>query len=171
MLRGKYILENLLNAPVPPPPPNVPAIDEAIVGKSLSLRQQMEKHRDNPVCSSCHSRMDPLGFGLENYDAIGRWRAQDGKFEIDASGKLPDGKTFNGPAELKRILLQHKDAFATALTEKLMIYALGRGLEPFDKPAVRGIATNLTANDYNFSSLVLGIVRSRQFQSRKGDRS
>ncbi|MGI8992393.1 MAG: DUF1592 domain-containing protein [Bryobacteraceae bacterium] len=171
VLRGKWILENLLNAPVPPPPPNVPALDEASVGASMSLRQQMEKHRANPVCSSCHSRMDPLGFGLENFDAIGHWRARDGKFPIDASGVLPDGKAFNGPDELKAILKGDRGAFADCLTEKLLTYALGRGLEHYDKPALKTISSHLAQNDYRFSTLVLEIVKSLPFQMRRGDRA
>ncbi|MDQ6663115.1 MAG: DUF1592 domain-containing protein, partial [Acidobacteriota bacterium] len=171
VLRGKWILENLLNAPVPPPPPNVPALDEAAVGASMSLRRQMEQHRANPVCSSCHSRMDPLGFGLENFDAIGHWRARDGKFPIDASGVLPDGKTFNGPDELKAILKGDRAAFADCLTEKLLIYALGRGLERYDKPALKTISSRLPRNEYRFSTLVLEIVNSLPFQMRRGDRA
>ena len=171
VLRGKWVLENILNAPVPPPPPNVPPLDESAVGTSMSLRQQMEKHRANAVCASCHSRMDPLGFGLENYDAIGHWRTQDGKFPIDSSGQLPNGRTFNGPDELKAILSGNRAAFANCITEKLLIYALGRGLERYDKPTLKKIVGDVTASDYRFSSLVLGIVNSLPFQERKGDRN
>ena len=171
VLRGKWVLDNLLNAPVPPPPANVPVLDESAVGTSMSLRQQMEKHRTNAICAACHARMDPLGFGLENFDAIGRWRAQDGKFPVDASGVLPDGKSFNGPDELKEILTANREAFAAGMTEKMMIYALGRGLEPADRPAVRAIARQTAQNGYRISSMVLGIVNSVPFQQRKGDRS
>lgn len=170
VLRGKWVLENLLNAPVPPPPPDVPALDESTVGTSMSLRQQMEKHRTNAVCASCHSRMDPLGFGLENFDAIGQWRTEDGKFPIDSSGVLPDGQTFNGPAELIAVLSQKKDAFARAMTEKMLTYALGRGLETYDRPTVNTVARRLAETDFRFSTMVLEIVKSLPFQNRKGDR-
>jgi hypothetical protein len=171
VLRGKWVLENLLNAPVPPPPPNVPPLDETTVGTAMSLRQQMEEHRANAVCASCHARMDPIGFGLENFDAIGRWRAEDGSFPIDASGKLPDGKSFNGPDELKNILMQNKDAFAQCMTEKMLTYALGRGLETYDGPVVRSIVAQVARDNYRISSMVLEIADSLPFQQRKGDRA
>lgn len=171
VIRGKWVLENLLNAPVPPPPANVPPLDETAVGTSMSLRQQMEKHRDNAICASCHARMDPLGFGLENFDAIGRWRTDDGKFPIDATGTLPDGRKFSGPMELEKILMSDRDAFARGMAEKMLIYALGRGLEPYDKATVKDIAQQVVHNDYKISSLVLGIVNSAPFQKRKGDRA
>jgi len=171
VLRGKWVLENVLNAPPPDPPAGVPRLDEATVGASASMRQQMEAHRTNPTCASCHVRMDPLGFGLENYDAIGAWRTQDGKFPIDPAGALPDGRSFHGPEELKAILKQDRDAFAQGLTEKLLTYALGRGLERYDKKTVRAIAGRLPARDYRFSALVLEIVSSLPFQMRKGERS
>ena len=131
---GKWILENLLGAPPPPPPPDVPDLKpRGKDGRLLSMREQMDAHRANPICASCHARMDPIGFALENYDAVGRWRAKDAGAAIDASGKLPDGTTFNGPAELKKILLTgHRDEFVTTVTEKLLTYALGRGLEAYD---------------------------------------
>jgi mono/diheme cytochrome c family protein len=171
VLRGKWILENILNAPPPPPPPDVPNLDEAKVGSTASLRQQLEEHRKNPTCASCHSRMDPLGFGLENFNAIGQWRTEDGKFPIDSSGTLPDGRTFSGPRELKTILLADRDSFAQGMAEKLLTYALGRGLERYDKPTVKRIAKNAAAQDYRFSGLVLEIVNSLPFQMRRGDRS
>jgi mono/diheme cytochrome c family protein len=171
VLRGKWILENVLNAPPPPPPPNVPVLDEAAVGTSGSLRQQLEKHRANATCASCHSRMDPLGFGLENYDAIGAWRSQDGKFAIDSSGTLPDGRTFEGPEGLKKILMADRDRFAECVTEKLLTYALGRGLERYDRPAIKTITSHLAAHDYRFSSLVMEIVNSLPFQMQRGDRA
>ena len=170
VLRGKWVLENILNAPPPPPPADVPLLDEAAVGTSASLRQQMEQHRANALCASCHSRMDPLGFALENYDAVGAWRTQDGKFTIDASGKLPDGRSFQGVDELKAILKSEPNSFAGALTEKLLTYALGRGLEPYDRPAVKTIVARLSADQYRFSTLVLEIVKSLPFQMRKADR-
>jgi hypothetical protein len=165
------VLDNLMNAPVPPPPADVPQLDEAAVGTSMSLRQQMEKHRTNTICASCHARMDPLGFGLENFDAIGRWRDKDGAFPVDPSGTLPDGKTFNGPDQLKDILVANRDAFTQGMAEKMMIYALGRGLDSSDRPAVRAVAQQVAQNRYRISSMVLGIVNSVPFQQRKGDRS
>ena len=167
VLRGKWILDNILNAPPPPPPANVPSLDEDAVGSSASLRQQLEQHRKNAVCASCHARMDPLGFGFENFDAVGAWRTMDGKFPIDPSGTLPDGKAFRGVDELKAILRQQKDTFAEGLTEKLLMYALGRGLDRSDQPAVKQIVTRMAANDYKFSSLLLGIVDSVPFQMRR----
>ncbi|MCI0391605.1 MAG: DUF1592 domain-containing protein [Acidobacteria bacterium] len=169
VLRGKWILENILNAPPPPPPPGVPNLDEAKVGSASTLRQQLEEHRNNATCASCHARMDPLGFGLENFDAIGAWRTQDGKFPIDASGKLPDGRSFQGPEELKAIVKADSEAFAECLTEKLLTYGLGRGLERYDKPVVKKIARGVAANNYRFSSLVLEIVKSLPYQMRRRD--
>ncbi len=171
VLRGKYILENVLNAPPPAPPANVPLLDEAAIGAKGTLRQQLEQHRKNPVCASCHARMDPLGFSLENYDAVGAWRAQDGKFPIDPSGTLPNGKSFKTADELISILQSEKLAFTEALTEKLLIYALGRGIERSDRPAVKTIVTNVAVHQYRFSSLVLEIVKSLPFQKRRGDRT
>ncbi len=169
VIRGKWILENLLNAPPPPPPADVPLLDEKAIGLTGSLRQQFEQHRANPTCASCHARMDPLGFGLENYDALGAWRTIDGKFPIDASGTLPNGQTFKTPAELKAILKADRDAFARCVTEKLLTYALGRGLERYDKPAVQTIAQRVAADDYRFSRLVLEIVSSLPFQMRRSE--
>jgi hypothetical protein len=169
VLRGKWILENFLNAPPPPPPPDVPNLDESRVGQSASLREQLEQHRKNTTCASCHARMDPLGFGLENFDAIGAWRTHDGKFPIDSSGTLPDGRSFKGPQELKAILKADRAAFAEGMTEKLLTYALGRGLESYDRPTVKQIAGKLAAEDYRFSTLVLEIVGSLPFQMRRGD--
>jgi hypothetical protein len=167
VLRGKWILENLLNDPPPPPPPSVPVLDDTKVGKSSSLRQELEEHRKNAVCASCHMRMDPLGFGLENFNAIGAWREDDGKFPVDASGTLPGGRSFHGPAELKSLLKADRDAFVNGLAEKLLIYALGRGLERYDRPALAVITAKLPAADYRFSQLVLGIVNSVPFQMRQ----
>ena len=171
VLRGKWILENILNAPPPPPPPGVPNLDETKVGSSASLRQQLEEHRKNTTCASCHSRMDPLGFGLENFDAIGAWRTEDGKFPIDSSGTLPDGRSFKGPLELKSIVKGDREAFAACLTEKLLTYALGRGLERYDRPTIKKIAGGIAADNYRFSSLVMEIVKSLPFQMRRGDRT
>jgi hypothetical protein len=168
VLRGKWILENILNAPPPPPPPDVPDLDVAKVGKQVSLRQQLEEHRKNAVCASCHARMDPLGFGLENFDAIGAWREKDGNLAVDASGTLPDGRKFQGAAELQAILKADHDIFAECLTDKLLTYALGRGLERYDRQTVQAIAGRLAAADFKFSSLVGEIVKSLPFQNRKG---
>ena len=168
VLRGKWVLDNLLNAPPPDPPPNVPIIDEAAIGASATQREQLEAHRANPTCAACHRRMDPLGFGLENFDAVGKWRTRDGSFAVDASGALPDGRSFSGPAELTTILASEREAFAKALTSKMLTYALGRGLEPYDRRTVRMIARKLPDYDYRFSGLVLEIVNSLPFQMRRG---
>ncbi|MDX2031904.1 MAG: DUF1592 domain-containing protein [Blastocatellia bacterium] len=169
VLRGKWIMENMLNTPPPAPPPDVPTLDEGKVGSTASLRQQLEEHRKNPTCASCHSRMDPLGFGLEKFNAIGAWRTLDGKFPIDDSGILPDGRAFQGPGELKKIIRAERDAFTRGLTDKLLTYALGRGLERYDKPTVKKIADNVAARNYRFSSLVQEIVNSMPFQMRRSD--
>jgi Protein of unknown function (DUF1592)/Protein of unknown function (DUF1588)/Protein of unknown function (DUF1587)/Protein of unknown function (DUF1585)/Protein of unknown function (DUF1595) len=168
VLRGKWVLENILNDPPPPPPPNVPALDASKVGTSASLRQVMEAHRANPVCASCHTRMDPLGFGLENFDAVGTWREKDGSFPVDSSGVLPDGRKFQGPRGLESTIRADKDKFAVAMTTKLLAYALGRGIETYDRPVIRRIASSLPPDDYRFSTLVLGIVNSYPFQMQKG---
>jgi hypothetical protein len=163
--RGKWILEQLLGTPPPPPPPDVPDLDE---GKTLTgtLRQVMEQHRANPICASCHARMDPIGFAFENFDAIGAWRTKEGAFDIDPSGELPDGQTFKGPAELKNILKDKKELFARSLAEKMLTYALGRGLEYYDKCAVDKIVAALEKNDYRFSTLIAETVNSDPFQMR-----
>lgn len=164
--RGKWILEQILGAPPPPPPPNVPELAEGTsVDLQASLRKRMEQHRDNPDCSSCHDKMDPLGFAFENFDAIGAWRDRDGHFEIDASGTMPDGRPFRGPEDLKRIL-QESEGFARTVTEKMLTYALGRGLEYYDQCAVEAILAELKKNDYKLAQLVLQIVRSAPFQRR-----
>jgi hypothetical protein len=165
--RGKWILENILNTPPPPPPPDVPELkeDKETVLKG-SLRERMEQHRANPNCATCHERMDPLGFGFENFDAIGGWRTEDGKFTIDASGVLPDGKKFNGPAELKKVLLGKEEQFRRCLTEKLLTYALGRGVEAADRPAVEKISKAVAADHNRFNRMVLEIVESDPFLRR-----
>src|SRR5205085_679402 len=150
VLRGKWILENLLNAPPPVPPPDVPNLDEAAVGTAASLREQLESHRKDPICASCHRRMDPLGFGLENFDAVGAWRTMDGKFPIDPTGSLPDGDSFSGPVELTAILKAEREPFARSITSKLMTYALGRGLERYDSKSIKLIAAKLPAQNYRF---------------------
>ncbi|HYW70951.1 MAG TPA: DUF1592 domain-containing protein, partial [Pyrinomonadaceae bacterium] len=170
VLRGKWVLENLVGAPPPPPPPDVPNLDEAKIGSTMSMREQLEQHRQNPVCASCHTRMDPLGFGLENFDAIGAWRTQEGKFSINASGILPDGRSFEGPQGLEAVLKAQPDAFTECLTRKLLIYALGRGLEPQDDPAVKKIVKNVARDSYRWSSLILEIVKSEPFQDRRREK-
>jgi cytochrome c553 len=169
VLRGKYILENILGTPPPPPPPDVPQLDNAAVGTSASLRQQMEKHRSSALCASCHSKMDVLGFGLENYDAIGAWRTMDGKFPVDSSGTLPNGKTFSSPAQMRALLTAELPSFTRCITEKLMTYSLGRGLEPFDRRTVTEIGRELAADNYRFQALIYGIVDSVSFQMRHGE--
>jgi len=167
VLRGKWILESLLGAPPPPPPPDVPQLEESTAGSPKNLREQLEKHRANIACATCHVRMDPLGFALENYDPVGKFRTKDGDVEIDASGSLPNGTNVTGPAGLKKVLLEHKDQFVECLADKLLTYALGRGLEYYDAPAVRQIRRDAARNDYRLSSLVLAIVNSEPFQMRR----
>ncbi len=171
--RGKWILEQLLGAPPPPPPPGVPLLQEGKgVDFTASLRKRMEQHRENPDCATCHDKMDPLGFAFEKFDAIGAWREKDGEFDIDPSGRMPDGRQFNGPRELKAIL-KGDDRFVRTLSGKLLTYALGRGLEYYDKCAVDAIVEQLKQNDHRFSALVLGVINSRPFQMRttSGDQS
>jgi hypothetical protein len=167
VLRGKWILDNILNAPPADPPPDVGNLDEKAIGTAMSMREQLQEHRKNPICASCHRRMDPLGFGLENFDAVGAWRTMDGKFPIDASGVLPGGHEFKGPDELRAVLRGQPDAFSQALTSKLLTYALGRGLERYDSRVVKQIAGRLPARNYRFSALVLEIVNSLPFQQRR----
>ena len=168
VLRGKWILENLLASPPPPPPPDIPALAERTDdGAALSMRAAMERHRANPACASCHAQMDPLGFALENFDAVGRWRVRsESNDAIDASGVLPDGTSFEGPDGMRGALLREPERFVATVTEKLMTYALGRNVESYDMPAVRAIVRDAERNDYRFSSIVLGIVRSTPFQMR-----
>ena len=170
VLRGKWVLEQILGTPPPPPPPQVKSLPQDDVPvDGLTLRQQLEKHREKAECAACHEKMDPLGFGLENYDPIGRWRTQIGKTTVDASGVLPGGTSFTGPAELKQLLLARKDDFARNITEKALAYALGRGLEYYDMPTVKRIATTLAENDYRSSVLILEIAKSYPFQFRRND--
>jgi hypothetical protein len=167
--RGKWILETLLGTPPPPPPMVVPElVPHGKDGRKLTMREQMEQHRSDPVCASCHSRMDPLGFALENYDGVGRWRDKDSGNVIDASGKMPDGVTFVGPAGLKKILItKDRDEFISTATEKLLLYALGRGLEYYDQPAVRAISREAAKDDYRMSALIAAIVKSTPFEMRR----
>ena len=166
--RGKYILENILGSPPPPPPPDVPELKE--VKLAGTLRQRMDQHRENPMCASCHDRMDPIGFGFENFDGVGAWRERDDGYSIDPAGRLASGETFNGPRDLTRILAKTKrDQFTRCLSEKMLTYALGRGLEYYDKCAVEGITTKLRRGGYRFSALVRAVVDSVPFQERRGE--
>jgi hypothetical protein len=172
VLRGKWILENLLGTPPPPPPADVPElVAKAKDGKALSLRAQMEQHRSNAVCASCHARMDPIGFALENYDGVGKWRDEDAGTRIDASGRLPDGAEFSGPAGLTQIMVtKYREDFVRTVTEKLMTYALGRGVEHYDNPTVRAIARQAALDNYRMSSLIISIVKSTPFTMRQAAR-
>ena len=167
--RGRWVLEQILGAPPPPPPPDVPELEEdheAITG--TTLRERLEQHRDDPGCANCHAKMDPIGFAMENFDAIGKFREKDGELAIDTEGQLPDGTSFQGIVDLKQILIDRKKQFAKCLTEKMLIYALGRGLEYYDKPTVDRIVTQLEANDYKVSVLITEIVKSDPFRLRRG---
>jgi len=168
VLRGKWIMDNLLGVPPPAPPPQVPALKEKHEdGKALTMRQRMAEHRSNPVCAACHSMIDPVGFAMENYDAVGRFRKTDDSVPIDAQGSLPDGRKFDGVEGLEQALLQYPEAFLTTFTEKLMTYSLGRGPEYYDAPAIRRIVSEARGRDYKFSSFILGIVSSTPFQMRR----
>lgn len=165
--RGKWVLENVLGSPPPLPPPNVPALpDDGSAAKATTVRAKMEAHRNNAVCASCHKIMDPIGFSLENFDLIGKWRATDGGAAIDASGQLVDGTKLSGPASLREALLSRSDVFVSTLTQKLMIYALGRGLKYYDMPAVRAITRDAGNKGDRFSAIVAGIVKSAAFQMK-----
>ena len=169
VVRGKWILDNLLGAPPPPPPPMVPPLNESAQragGKVLSMRERMEEHRNNPACSSCHSIMDPIGFAMENFDAVGAWRTHEARVPIDASGQLLDGTKVDGIVQLRKALLKQPEKFAGTVTEKLMIYALGRGLGYYDMPTIRLIVRESARNNYKFSSLISGVVKSTPFQMR-----
>jgi hypothetical protein len=166
--RGKFVLEALLGAPPPPPPPDVPGLEENTAeGRPRSMREAMVRHRANPVCAACHKVMDPIGFALENFDAAGAWRSYDADVPIDASGVLPDGSKFDGVVELRSAFLARPENFVSTVTEKLLTYALGRGLEYYDMPAVRTIIRDAAPGDYRFSDIVLGVVRSVPFQMRR----
>ena len=167
-IRGKWLLENMLAAPVPAPPPNIPALEaSAPEGKVLSVREMLETHRANTVCASCHARMDPLGLSLENFDAIGQWRTMDAGKPIDASGVLLDGTKVHGPAELRQALVAQKEQFVRTVTGKLLTYTLGRGIEYYDEPAIRAIVRDAAASDYRWSAVISGIVKSAPFQMRR----
>ncbi len=163
--RGKWVLTNLLGVPPQPPPPNIPSLDTTSTdGKVLSLRERMEKHRANPTCAGCHKVMDPIGFALESYDGIGRWRKTEDGAPIDTSGTLFNGATIDGVVGLRRNIVAHPEIFVGVMTEKMLTYALGRGLEYYDMPAVRRIVHDAKTKDFRFSSIVLGVARSTPFQ-------
>jgi len=166
VLRGKWVLENIIGTPPPPPLPDVPALDN-VVAANLSVRERLAQHRANSVCASCHNLIDPPGFALENYDAVGRWRFLEEGKPVDASGGLPDGSQLTGVAALEDGLLQRPELFAGTLTEKLLTFSLGRGVEHYDAPAVRRIVREAKADDYRFSSIIVGITRSTPFTMRR----
>jgi hypothetical protein len=171
--RGKWILEQILGSPPPPPPPDVPELEEEHqADQEASLRERLEMHRAKAECATCHNKMDPLGFAFENFDAIGKWRDMDGRFPVDASGKLPTGEAFDGPRELKAIL-KTRETFVRSLTEKMLTYALGRGLEYYDQCTVDDVVDALRRNDHRFSSMITGIVVSKPFlmKQRAGDQT
>ena len=169
VIRGKYVLQNILGSPPEPPPGDIPPLEDSAAGGSLSARQQLERHRSNPACASCHRNMDQLGFGLENYDAIGRWRDQDGKFPVDSTGVLPDGQKFSTPGQMRALLVSHLPQFSRTLTEKMMTYALGRGLKPFDRRAVDAVQRAAAADGYRFQTVVRDVVHSVPFRARRGE--
>jgi hypothetical protein len=168
VLRGKWVLENLLSAAPPPPPADIPALETkgAAPGEQLTMREAMTRHRANPTCASCHARMDPIGFAMEHFDAVGRWRENDRGQRIDATGVFPDGTTFEGIAGLKRELQRHPEQFAGTVAERLLMFAVGRNLQYYDAPAVREILRAAEPSRYTLASLVLGVVKSRPFQMR-----
>lgn len=165
--RGKFVLEQILGTPPPPPPPNVPSLDKPNAVATGTLRQRLEQHRANPVCASCHMRMDPLGFALENFNALGAWRETDNKLPIDSLGKLPDGTQLDGPDGVKKALLARKDLFVKCMAEKMMTYALGRGVEYYDTCTVRDIAKDVKEHDYKLLAMIRAIVASSAFQERR----
>ena len=166
VLRGRWVLENLLGTPPPPAPPDIPALQEANLGTAASLRTRLEQHRANSRCAVCHDQMDPIGFGLENFDASGAWRERDGQFPIDSSGVFSSGESFRGPEELKQVLRAQSRLFVRNVTEKLLTYSLGRGVEASDRKAVEAITKRVSANGNKFSALVREIVQSPLFQMR-----
>jgi Protein of unknown function (DUF1588)/Protein of unknown function (DUF1585)/Protein of unknown function (DUF1592) len=166
--RGKWVLENLLGTPPPPPPPNVPLLFDAKSELTGPLRQRMEQHRANPSCAGCHARMDGIGFALENFDAVGAWRTEEAGEKIDASGTLPGGKKFTGPEELRRIIKSQSDEFLDCFSDRMLTFALGRGLEPSDRRTTDRIVEAMKQNGHKFSGLIDEIVRSEPFQKRNG---
>ena len=167
-IRGKWILDNILGVPPPAPPPNVPTLEESVVlSKNLSVRERLSQHRANPVCAGCHQLMDPVGFALENYDAVGRWRGVEADKPIDSSGGLPDGSEFDGIEGIEDAILARPEIFAGVLAEKLLTYGLGRGVEHYDAPAIREVVREAKADNFRFSTLILGITKSTPFQMRR----
>ena len=166
VVRGKWVLDNLLGSPPPPPPANVPPLDEGEGAAPKAMRERMEQHRRSPACANCHKIMDPIGLALENFDAIGAWRTADGATPIDASGQLSDGTRIDGPVSLRNALLDRRQVFVGTVTEKLLTYALGRSVEFYDMPTVRDIVRQSAPNDYRWSSIVMGVITSRPFQMR-----
>ena len=168
VLRGRWVLESLLGTPPPSPPADVPGLpDRGEDGRPASVRERLERHRESPACATCHAPMDPLGFALENFDAVGGWRDAEDGTPVDSSAVLPDGTQFRGPAGLRMYLVSRHRQFVEAMTEKLLAYALGRRLEYYDRPAVRGIVREAAASDYRLSDIILGIVGSPAFQMRR----
>jgi hypothetical protein len=172
VLRGKWVLENFLAAPPPPPPADVPALktEGNEPGKLLTMREAMTQHRANPACAGCHARMDPIGFSMENFDALGKWRERDAGSLIDATGVLPEGTRFDGVPGLRKLLVEHSDEYVATVTEKLLMYAVGRNLQYYDAPAVRDIVRGAARDNYTLSALVLGIVKSAPFQMREAQK-
>ena len=168
MNRGKYVLTNILGTPPPAPPENVPPLDET-PGKARTMRERMEEHRRNPSCAGCHKLMDPIGLALENFDGIGRWRTIDNGARIEPAAQLADGTSVDGPATLRQAILRRPDMFARNMTETLLTYALGHGVEHHDMPYVRAVLEDASRGGYRFSSLVLGIVKSVPFQRRRSE--
>jgi hypothetical protein len=168
-IRGKWVLEQILGTPPPPPPPNVPSLKDDASAKTMTMRQRMEQHRANPACAVCHRMMDPIGFSLENFDGLGRWRDSTGPGTgpIDPSGVLPDGSKFEGPAGLRDVLVSKRDLFVETFTERLLTYALGRGVEQYDGPVIRKITREAASDNQRWSSIILGIVNSAPFQMRR----
>ena len=167
VIRGQWVLKNIVGMPPPPPPPNVPALKENVISASLTMRERLKQHRADDACASCHERMDPIGFALENFDAVGRWREREGETLIDAAGSLPDGSEFEGVEGLEQALLDRPELFVRTITEKLLVFALGRGIEFYDAPAIRKIVRDVRDDDYRFSRLIVGIVQSPAFQMRR----
>jgi hypothetical protein len=166
VLRGKYVLENLLASPPPPPPPNVPSLNTERSGKPLSMKEAMELHRASPACAGCHAKMDPIGFALENFDALGRYRSEDNGRPLEVTSTLPDGTVVDGVDGVRQLVLREPALFVEALTGKLLMYALTRNIQHYDQPTIRVIARESARQNYSFASLVLGVVNSTPFQSR-----
>ena len=166
VLRGKYVLDNLLASPPPPPPPNVPSLNTEQSGKPLSMKEAMQAHRANPACAGCHAKMDPIGFAMENFDALGRWRAEENGRPLEVTSALPDGTIVDGVEGVRQLVLRDPALFVEAMTSKLLMYALSRNIQHYDQPTIRVIARESARENYTFASLVLGVVNSVPFQSR-----